>query len=68
MFLFGIFVCLIMFFLCVHFLHFLCVLCELLQFFVSAFFSFFVRGVNQENSLVYAMYVYASYVHRAVVR
>ncbi len=27
-----------------------------------------LRGVHQENSLVYAMYVYAGYVHMSVVR
>jgi hypothetical protein len=43
---------------CVHFLHFVC----------GYFVVFFVRGVQQENSLAYAMYVNAGHVHRAAVR
>jgi hypothetical protein len=45
---------------------FLCIICIFLC--VHFFFAFSVRGVLQENSLMYAMYVYAGYVHRAAVR
>jgi hypothetical protein len=66
---FAFFVCLIMNLFCMHF--FVCFV-SLFAFFalcVCAFFEFFVRGGHrEENRLVYAMHVYAGYVHMSFVR